>query len=409
MRILVAANASYMPPRGGATRSNLAWLEELVAAGHACRVVCAGLEESEGRRQMAEEEIPSARTHAGIAVYAVAARAKLAAALAAQAREFQPDWLLVSSEDLGHALLRAAHALAPGRVVYLAHTPQFFPFGPENWSPDAQAAELVRQAAGVVAIGHHMAGYIREHLGREAAVVHPPVYGRGPFPELASFERGAVTMINPCAVKGTAIFEALAARFPRVPFAAVPGWGTTSGDLARLRCLANVELLPNFPRIERLFERTRVFLMPSLWYEGFGLVAMEAMLHGIPVIASDSGGLVEAKTGTGFVVPAPRVERYEPVYDERAMPRPVTGAIDLEPWAAALHTLLSDREAYARESAASRRAAAAFVGALPPRAMEAYLAGLAPSAPAAVTPSIEHLSPERRALLLARLRKKGRG
>jgi len=175
-----------------------------------------------------------------------------------------------------------------------------------------------------------------------------------------------------------------------------------------LRRPANVELLPNFPRIEQLFERTRVLLMPSLWYEGFGLVVMEAMLRGIPVIASDSGGLVEAKAGTGFVVPAPRVERYEPVYDERAMPRPVTGAIDLEPWAAALHALLSDREAYARESAASRRAAAAFVGALPPGAMEAYLARLAPSAPAAAAPSIEHLSPERRALLLARLRKKGR-
>ena len=43
--------------------------------------------------------------------------------------------------------------------------------------------------------------------------------------------------------------------------------------------------------------------MPSLWYEGFGLIAMEAMLRGIPVISSDSGGLVEARQGTGFVIP----------------------------------------------------------------------------------------------------------
>ena len=53
-----------------------------------------------------------------------------------QIREFRPDWVLVSSEDLGHALLREAHHSAAGRVVYLAHTPQFYPFGPASWKPD---------------------------------------------------------------------------------------------------------------------------------------------------------------------------------------------------------------------------------------------------------------------------------
>ncbi len=33
MRILLAANASYVPPRGGATRSNIVWLELLSEAG----------------------------------------------------------------------------------------------------------------------------------------------------------------------------------------------------------------------------------------------------------------------------------------------------------------------------------------------------------------------------------------
>ena len=40
MRILLTATASYVPPRGGATRSNLIWLDHLASAGHACRIVC---------------------------------------------------------------------------------------------------------------------------------------------------------------------------------------------------------------------------------------------------------------------------------------------------------------------------------------------------------------------------------
>ena len=39
MRILLTANASYVPPRGGATRSNLIWLDHLARAGHQCRIV----------------------------------------------------------------------------------------------------------------------------------------------------------------------------------------------------------------------------------------------------------------------------------------------------------------------------------------------------------------------------------
>ena len=41
------------------------------------------------------------------------------------------------------------------------------------------------------------------------------------------------------------------------------------------------------------------------------------------MIASDSGGLVEAKAGTGFVIPIRPIERFEPVFDETHMPKPV--------------------------------------------------------------------------------------
>src|ERR1035438_2537067 len=75
---------------------------------------------------------------------------------------------------------------------------------------DPGATELATRAAGVAGIGQHTAAYVRQHTGREAVVIHPPIYGSGPFPNLASFDTGLATMVNPCAVKGISIFMALA-------------------------------------------------------------------------------------------------------------------------------------------------------------------------------------------------------
>jgi len=183
MRILLASSASHVPPRGGATRSNLAWLDALASHGHTCRIVAGALtaatpEKVAEIRRETEDQDAGRTAHD---VYAVADPVKRAAALKEQIRDFQPDWLLVSSEDSGQALLRAAHEAAPGRVVYLAHTPQFYPFGPASWSPDREGAELVANSSAIIAIGHHTADYIGTHLRRPAEVIHPPVYGLEPL------------------------------------------------------------------------------------------------------------------------------------------------------------------------------------------------------------------------------------
>jgi glycosyltransferase involved in cell wall biosynthesis len=269
---------------------------------------------------------------------------------------------------------------------------------------------MVKNCAGIVAIGRHMADYIERATGRVPAVIHPPIYGAGPFADYGASEGGLVTMINPCAVKGISIFLDLAARMPQVEFGCVSGWGTTTEDRRALERLPNIRILPSAPNIDDVLARTRVLLMPSLWYEGFGLIVMESMLRGIPVVASNSGGLVEAKHGTGYVIPVHTIERYEPVFDEHAMPRPVVRGNDVEPWIRALTELLGDRDAYLRESRISREAAARFLATLDAADLERYLSGLRPltGGPASHA-TIESLSPEKRALLLERLRKRRAG
>ncbi len=364
MRILLTSGASYEPPRGGSTRSNLVWLRALTARGHVCRVVATGGTADEVERD-------------GISIRRVPDLPLQAALLGEEIRAFAPDWVLVSSEDVSQQLLREADRALPGRLIYLAHTPQFFPFGPESWNTDDAATRTLRRAAGIVTIGNHMAGYVERFLGVRPEVIHPPIY------EDAEMGRGGTLalMINPCAVKGIEIFLGLARRLPEFAFGALPGWGTTAADLAALHNLHNVHMLRNEPKIDDVLKHARLLLMPSLWYEGFGLIVMEAMLRGLPVIASDSGGLLEAKEGTGFVIPVKPIERYEMVFDENHMPRPVSGTQDLAPWEAAVRLLMIDDEVWRNEANRSREAALRFVGGLHADDLERYL--LARPAPSA--------------------------
>lgn len=391
MRILLASNAAYYPPRGGSTRSNLIWLRHLASAGHACRVVCAAAEPGSGaERELAEQKIESAHD-AGVEIIPIVNLARQRGVLANVIAEFKPDWVLVSSEDITHSLLREAASALPGRLVYLAHTPQFAPFGPESWNPDPAASDVVREAAGIVVIGQHMAEYVRQHLGGsvEPVVIHPPIYGDPPY--RVSSGRGYLLMVNPCKVKGIEIFVRLADEFRQLPFAAIPGWGTTAEDLAELAKRPNIQILPTVKDMEDALVQARLLLMPSIWYEGFGLIAMEALLRGVPVIASDSGGLVEAKRGTGYVLPVRPIGRYQPEYDDRHMPIPEQSRDDPAPmdeWIAAIRAL-EDPTEWNAESRRSLDAAMRFTSSLDVGQFEQFLLELAPV----------HTSPSRAKLL----------
>jgi len=365
MRILLTSNASYAPPRGGSTRSNLVWLNHLAGQGNACRVLCASL--GEDSRSLSGD----------IEIHSVKNLTQRRALLESEIGEFNPDFVLVSSEDLSHLLLREAARVAPDRIVYLAHTPQFFPFGTESWNADPRATEIVRAARAVVAIGKSTAAYIEQAAGVHPAVIHPPIYGPPPFARLGCFHQGSVLMINPCQVKGIGIFIELARRFPEFPFTALSGWGTSAADRAELATLKNIRVIESVHNIEEALATTRVLLMPSLWYEGFGLIAMEAMLRAIPVISSDSGGLVEAREGSGFVIPVQRIQRYLPEFDETRMPRAVIPEQNLDPWTEALRALLHDQALYETESERCRLAGLRFVSQLDASHLEKLLLSLA--------------------------------
>ncbi len=398
MRVLLASSASYDPPRGGSTRGNLAWLAHLASGGHTCRVV-SGLPVETKVDEHVSEVLP------GLSVRSVESAAHRAV-LREEAAAFAPDWLLVSSEDLSHALLDEAQRAAPGRVVYLAHTPQFYPFGPAAWNPSERARQAVMACAGIIAIARFTAAYIYENTGCRAAVIHPPIYGAPPFRHLAEWDAGAIAMINPCDVKGVAIFRELARRNPTLPFAALPGWGTTPEVGLSLEALGNFSWLEPCRDIEQMLACARILLVPSLWVEGFGLIVVEAMLRGIPVLAADAGGLRESALGAARLAPVHPIERFEARFDSQHLPVAEVPAQEIAPWQQALGELVGNRAVYEAASGAAYDAAHAFVSRLDAGAFEQYLDGLKPAPAAPRPPAPSALTPEKRALLARRLRQR---
>jgi glycosyltransferase involved in cell wall biosynthesis len=387
MRVLLVQNMAYVGGFGGAIRSNRIMLEQLAAHGHRCQVVAllgageaeldAHLDAYGGRRwagRPGEDDVIEFDL-AGVHAVTVRNGSRLVPTVRRVVAEARPDWILVPSDDPGGLALGVAFAVCPDRVVYLAHTLSHLPFGPAAHYPSAARTRLLHRAAGVVAVSRTAQDRLHRWAGLPSRLIYPQVYGTGPFPR---HDGPFVTMVNPCGVKGVAILLGLADAFPRVPFLAVASWGTTPGDRRELARRPNVEVMEAVDDVEAVFARTRLLLMPSLWEETFGYTVVEAMLRGIPVLASELAGLRESTQRAASLLPVRPIERYDTRTDP-ARPIPVVPPQDLRPWTAELGRLLGDDDARARLGARCRAAATSFVATLDENALAAYLSDLAPA------------------------------
>jgi glycosyltransferase involved in cell wall biosynthesis len=164
-----------------------------------------------------------------------------------------------------------------------------------------------------------------------------------------------VTLVNPEPRKGIYVFariaEVLSRRRPDIPLLLVEGAGKASFlpqlgiDLSGVK---NLRIMANAPDARGFHAATKLLLMPSLM-ENAGLVAMEAMLNGIPVLASNRGGLPETIGDAGFLFDIPA--RYTP--ETRELPT----AAEVEPWVEAIIRLWNDAAEYERRSQAARERA----------------------------------------------------
>jgi glycosyltransferase involved in cell wall biosynthesis len=374
MKILLAESMGYFS-LGGAGKACRGLVEALAQKGHSCAVVSV-----EDRRQLTTQGFKPGRTQGvfklereGIQIFASENAQEQWRPMRECLRTFDPDWILVS--EYGVMLLGMAVEQHSARTVLLAQS--IITHLPTESSAILEdlVRSLVKKTAGIITVSNYMRDYIKQWSGLDSAVVPFPSYGSGPFTHFHNFDRGYVTIVNPCVYKGISIFLSLARNLPQVKFAAVPLWGTQEQDRAALLQLPNVTLLDPSPNLDEIFGQTKVLLVPSLWGEAFGQIVVDAMLRGVPVLASNVGGLPEAKLGVDYVLPVSMVERYE--LDSHGQVQPVVPEQDVTPWMETLTGLLADRALYERLSLASREAALGWVSGLGPHHFERYFEQLA--------------------------------
>ena len=232
------------------------------------------------------------------------------------------DWALVSSHLFAH------HARVPGvapeRQFTYAHTPARFLWTPELDERGQSAAVRAvapffrgmdrRNAAGLQNLAV-VSEFVRERVARtwgvDSVVIAPPVD--------VERVRRAVREVDALAAHDRHVLESMpdgfvlsASRFvayKRIDVAIAAGEASgrpvviagSGPDEARLRALAvespadvRIVIAPSDQLLACLLERASVFVFPAV--EDFGIIPVEAMAVGTPVLVADTGGTRETVT-----------------------------------------------------------------------------------------------------------------
>jgi glycosyltransferase involved in cell wall biosynthesis len=235
---------------------------------------------------------------------------RIVARIARRARRDRPD---VLHTHLVHADFHGLPAGRLARVPALVSTKHGF-----NAFRDRRAFAVVDRAVAAladvhVAISAGLARYLAEREGFDAAsfeVVHYGIAAGAEPPPLPRAPRLAIVgRLIP--IKGhDVLLRAVARARDRVPGLTleIAGDGELEPELrataAALGLGDAVTFLGRVAPADPVVERAEIVVVPS-YGEGFGMVALEAMERGRPVIASDVGGLPEIVDDgrTGVLVP----------------------------------------------------------------------------------------------------------
>lgn len=139
--------------------------------------------------------------------------------------------------------------------------------------------------------------------------------------------RKNLTFVNPTPQKGSFITAALALEMemflPEIEidvFASRGSWEDSVRVVTQQRegrprnRLSNVTLQKNRTDVRSIYEKSRVLLVPSLWWESGSRVIVEAAMNGVPSIVTKRGGNLEMMGDGGVAIDLPE-QAFEPPYN----------------------------------------------------------------------------------------------
>ncbi|WP_156896390.1 glycosyltransferase [Aestuariibacter salexigens] len=152
--------------------------------------------------------------------------------------------------------------------------------------------------------------------------------------------RKYVLFVNPNKEKGLDIAIKLAELNPDIPFLFLESWILDEKKIkvikSKIACVNNINFMRATGEMRAIYSKTKLAIIPSRVEEAWGRIATEAHFNGIPVIASNIGGLPES-VGPGGIL----IDNSKDDY--------------LEQWNDALTTLWSDEKLYNFYSAEALR------------------------------------------------------
>ena len=311
MKILIVSGKPHIPQRSGGVPSSTHELAvEMWKRGHLVSVLC-GLA-SNGVGDLYVRALQKAFSRDLVAGYPTYRRWDVLGSIDTILKEVSPDLAIV---QIGQTVVLAQAIVQRGvPVLMYLHNVDI-----DDLGADPRSLTNTR----FIANSTFTAGRYKALFNIDSVVIPPLVRSEN---YIGRRTPRNVTFVNPSVVKGREIALKVAEHCPHIPFTFLESWPLSSAELQYLRRqaarLPNITLKRRTGDMKSIYSRAKLILAPSLLEEAWGRIATEAHFCGIPVVASNIGGLPEA-VGPGGILLDPK------------------GPI--EPWVDAITRLWNDR------------------------------------------------------------------